>query len=52
MDAASDRDGDEKAAYAAAAWLPTCRPSSSLGEFFNPSLTADESGIAKIEGGF
>ena len=45
-----DRDGDEQAAYAAAAWLQRADRSGSLNGFFRPSLTAEERGIAKIEG--
>jgi hypothetical protein len=45
-----DRDGDEQAAYAAAAWLQRADCDGSLGRFLNPSLTAEERGIAKIEG--
>ena len=44
------RDGDEQAAYAVAAWLQRADRSGSLGGFLNPNLTAEESGIAKIEG--
>ena len=45
-----DRDSDEQAAYAAASWLRRADRDGSLGEFLNPSLTAEERGIAKIEG--
>ena len=45
-----DRDGDEQAAYAAAAWLQRADRDESLSGFLNPSLTAEERGIAKIEG--
>jgi hypothetical protein len=45
-----DRDGDEQAAYAAAAWLQRVGRDGSLGGFFRPNLTAEERGIAKIEG--
>ncbi|MGC2639206.1 MAG: hypothetical protein WA294_18625 [Acidobacteriaceae bacterium] len=45
----ADRDGDEQAAYSAAAWLQRADRSGSLSGFFNPSLTAEERGIAKIE---
>jgi hypothetical protein len=44
------RDGDEHAAYAAAAWLQRADGSGSLNGFFSPSLTAEELGIARIEG--
>ena len=44
------RDGDEQTAYAAAAWLQRADRSDSLSRFLSPSLTAEESGIAKIEG--
>jgi hypothetical protein len=46
----SDRDGDKQTAYVAAAWLQRADHSGSLTGFFNPSLTAEELGIAKIEG--
>jgi hypothetical protein len=45
-----DRDGDEQAAYAAAAWLQRADSSGSLSGFLSPSLTSEEIGIAKIEG--
>ena len=45
-----DRDGDEQAAYAAASWLQRADRDGSLGGFLNPNLTAEERGIAKIEG--
>jgi len=44
------RDGDEQAAYAAAAWLQRADQFGSLNGFLNPSLTAEERGIAEIEG--
>jgi len=44
------RDGDEHAAYAAASWLQRADRDGSLGGFLNPNLTAEERGIAKIEG--
>ncbi|HWA95097.1 MAG TPA: hypothetical protein VG844_10900 [Terracidiphilus sp.] len=44
------RNGDEQAAYAAAAWLQRADRHGSLSSFLNPSLTAEERGIAKIEG--
>ena len=45
-----DRDGDEQAAYAAAAWLRRVDHNGSLCRFLTPILTAEELGIAKIEG--
>jgi len=39
-----------QAAYAAAAWLQRADRDGSLGGFFRPNLTAQELGIAKIEG--
>lgn len=45
-----DRDGDEQAAYVAAAWLQRADRDESLSGFLNPSLTAEEHGIARIEG--
>ena len=45
-----DRDGDEQAAYAAATWLQRADRDESLSGFLNPSLTAEEHGIARIEG--
>jgi hypothetical protein len=45
-----DRDGDEQAAYAVSAWLQRADRSGSLGGFLKPNLTAEERGIAKIEG--
>lgn len=45
-----DRDSDEQAAYAAAAWLQRADRDGSLGTFLKPSLTIEEQGIAKIEG--
>ncbi|HZP07069.1 MAG TPA: hypothetical protein VFB43_19375 [Terracidiphilus sp.] len=44
------RDADEQAAYVAAAWLQRADHNGSLHCFLNPSLTAEERGIAKIEG--
>jgi hypothetical protein len=46
----NDRDGDEEAAYAVAAWLQRADLNGSLGSFFSPPLTPDERGIASIEG--
>lgn len=45
-----DRDGDEQAAYAAAAWLQRADRTGSLGTFFNPPLTPEEREVATIEG--
>lgn len=45
-----DRDSDEQAAYAAAAWLQRADRSGSLGGFLDPPLTTEERGIARIEG--
>lgn len=45
-----DRDGDEQAAYAATAWLQRSDRDGSLSRFLNPNLTAEERGIARIEG--
>ena len=45
-----ERDGDEQAAYATAAWLQRADRTGSLDGFLNPNLTAEERGIAKIEG--
>jgi len=44
------RDGDEQAAYAIAAWLQRADLNDSLGGYFNPPLTPEELGIARIEG--
>jgi hypothetical protein len=44
----SDESG-APAAYAATAWLQRADCSDSLSRFLNPSLTAEEIGIAKIE---
>jgi hypothetical protein len=45
-----DRDGDEQAAYAVAAWLQRADRDGTLGGYFNPPLTPEELGISKIEG--
>lgn len=45
-----DRDGDEQAAYAVPAWMQRADRSGSLESFLKPNLTAEELGIAKIEG--
>ena len=47
---AYSKDGDEQAAYAAAAWLQRADQNGSQTGFFSPSLTTEECGIAKIEG--
>jgi hypothetical protein len=44
------RDGDEQAAYAAAAWLQRADHDGALGSFLNPMLTPDEREVARIEG--
>ncbi len=44
------RDGDEQAAYAAAAWLQRADQNGTLGSYFNPPLTPEERRIARIEG--
>ena len=41
---------DEQAAYAVAAWLQRADLNDSLGSYFNPPLTPDGLGIARIEG--
>ena len=48
-DETKGHDGDEQAAYSAAAWLQRADRSDSLSGFSSPSLTAEERGIAKIE---
>jgi hypothetical protein len=45
-----DRDADEQAAYAAAAWLQRTDLSGSLGSFLKPVLTPKERGVAAVEG--
>jgi hypothetical protein len=45
-----DRDGDEQAAYAVAAWLQRADLNGSLGSFLKPVLTPDEREVARIEG--
>ena len=45
-----DRDGDEHAAYAVAAWLQRADLNGSLGNYFNPPLTSEERGVAAVEG--
>jgi hypothetical protein len=44
------RDGDEQAAYAAAAWFQRTDQSGHLASYFNPPLTPDEREVARIEG--
>jgi hypothetical protein len=44
------RDGDEQAAYAAAAWLQRADLNGSLDTFFHPRLTPDERKVTAIEG--
>jgi hypothetical protein len=39
-----------EAVYAVAAWLRRADQTGSLGIYFNPPLTPEERGIAKIEG--
>jgi hypothetical protein len=46
----NDRDGDEQAAYAAAAWLQLADRDGSLGGYFNPPLKPDERVVADVEG--
>ena len=45
-----DRDGDEQAAYAAAAWLQRADGGGSLSSYFKPPLTPEERDVARIEG--
>lgn len=45
-----ERNADEQAAYAAAAWLQRADQSGSLKQFLKPNLTAEERGVASIEG--
>jgi hypothetical protein len=45
-----DRDGDEQAAYAVAAWLQRADLNGSLGSFLKPVLTPDEREVARIGG--
>jgi hypothetical protein len=44
------RDGDEQAAYAAAAWLQRADLDGSLRTFLHPPLTPEERDVAAIEG--
>jgi hypothetical protein len=45
-----DRDNDQQAAYAVAAWLQRADQDGSLTQFFHPPLTEQECKIAAIEG--
>ena len=45
-----DRDGDEQAAYAVAAWLQWVDQNGSLDGYFNPPLTPEERGVAAVKG--
>jgi hypothetical protein len=45
-----DRDGDEQAAYAAAAWLQRADRNGSLGSYFSRPLSPEERGVAAVEG--
>jgi hypothetical protein len=45
-----ERDSDEQAAYAAAAWLQRTDRNGSLSGFLSPNLIDEERGIARIEG--
>jgi hypothetical protein len=45
-----DRDGDEQAAFAVAAWLQRADRNDSLGSYFNPPLTPKERETAAVEG--
>jgi hypothetical protein len=45
-----DRDGDEQAAFATAAWLQRADRNGSLAGFFRPNLTPEQLRIAGIEG--
>jgi hypothetical protein len=45
-----DRDGDEQAAYAVAAWLQRADMNGSLGSYFNPPLMPEEKEVAAVEG--
>ena len=45
-----DRDGDEHAAYAVAAWLQRADVNGTLTGFFNPPLTPEERKVAEVEG--
>jgi hypothetical protein len=44
------RDGDEQAAYAAAAWLQRADENCSLGTFFHPPMMPVEREVADVEG--
>ena len=45
-----DRDGDEQAAYAVAAWLQRADQKLSLESYFKPLLTSEEREAASVEG--
>ena len=45
-----NRDGDEHAAYATAAWLQRADRDGSLDGFFRPNLTAEEREVGAVEG--
>jgi hypothetical protein len=45
-----ERNADQHAAYAAAAWLRCADMNGSLGRYFNPQLEPEERSIAKVEG--
>ena len=45
-----ERDADQHAAYAVAAWLQRADLNGSLPQFFNPALTAQERTVALVEG--
>jgi hypothetical protein len=47
---AGDRNGDQHAAYAVAAWLRRADTNGSLPGYFNPPLEPQERTLAKIEG--
>lgn len=44
------RTSDQHDAYSVAAWMRLADANGSLAEFFSPSLTPDERGVARIEG--
>jgi hypothetical protein len=45
-----DRDGDEHAAYATAAWLQRADRDGPLGTYFKPPLTPEKREFANVEG--
>lgn len=45
-----ERNGDQQAAYAVAAWMRRYDLNGSLSQFFNPALEAGERKMAQIEG--